>query len=207
MRYIFYGLIAFGAAIVFDLASLRRISYGKQAVEFFVVGVMIYSIVMLWGQGDKFTSPFPTALIGWPLFLIFASLFVYSIFIEIPFRATYIEPGHGQKLITTGTWAIVRHPGVLWFTGGILSLALISQSKMLLLAAPIWSLADVAYISIQDKYFFPKFFPDYHKYQRQTPMLIPTRQSLRRCIQTFMAAEDSEEVLHFEKTGQGEPLC
>lgn len=194
MRYIFYGLIAFGAAILFDLVSLKRVSYGKQAVEFFVVAVMIYSIAMLWRQGEKFASSFPTGLIGWPIFLIFASLFVYSVFIEVPFRATYVEPGHGEKLITTGTWALVRHPGVLWFTGGLFSLALISHSKMLLLAAPIWSFADVLYVSIQDKFFFQKFFRDYARYQRCTPMLVPTRESLKRCIQTFMAAEDKEEV-------------
>jgi hypothetical protein len=80
---------------------------------------------------------------------------------------------------------LTRHPGILWYALGLISLILISQRQLILLAAPIWLLMDVLYVWLQDRFFFPRMFPDYPRYQRETPMLIPNRTSIARCLTTL----------------------
>lgn len=81
-------------------------------------------------------------------------------------------------MIKTGTYALVRHPGVIWYTLFLIALLLISSSQLLLIALPIWVFMDVLYVIIQDKFYFPHMFPGYEEYKKETPMLIPTRKSL-----------------------------
>ena len=99
---------------------------------------------------------------------------------EIPFRQTYAEGGVGDRLVTTGTYALCRPPGVLWFGLLLIALLLVSRAQFLLVAAPIWLLMDVLWVWVQDAYFFRHMFPDYRQYQKQTPLLIPTRESIGR---------------------------
>jgi protein-S-isoprenylcysteine O-methyltransferase Ste14 len=75
-------------------------------------------------------------------------------------------------------YALARHPGVTWFTLFILSLILVSKSKLLLIAAPIFILLDIFLVILQDKFFFRRMFADYDKYQRETPMLLPNKKSI-----------------------------
>jgi protein-S-isoprenylcysteine O-methyltransferase Ste14 len=87
----------------------------------------------------------------------------------------------GEKLVKTGTYALVRHPGVLWFGLLLFSLVLISRSQLLLVAAPVWLVIDVLYAWVQDRFFFERMFPGYGAYRAETPMFIPTRRSILRC--------------------------
>jgi len=122
---------------------------------------------------------------GWPLLLVSVSLLVYSLFLEIPFRRTYAANGVGDRLVETGTYALVRHPGVLWLALFLLGLVLVSRSRLLLLATPVWLLMDVLYVCVQERFLFRKMFPGYEQYQQETPMLIPTRESMARCLRTL----------------------
>jgi len=122
---------------------------------------------------------------GWPLLIISACLLVYSIFLEIPFKQTYAMNGVGDKLVKTGTYALVRHPGVLWFGLFLTALIVVSRSKLLLIAAPLWFLLDVSWVWIQERLYFNQMFPGYEQYRRETPMLIPTRESITRCMKTL----------------------
>jgi protein-S-isoprenylcysteine O-methyltransferase Ste14 len=91
----------------------------------------------------------------------------------------------GDKLVKTGTYALVRHPGVLWFGLFLLALVGVSRSKLLLIAAPLWFLLDVLWVWIQERFYFNQMFPGYEQYKRETPMLIPTRESIVRCVKTL----------------------
>ena len=97
----------------------------------------------------------------------------------------YAEQGVGDKLVTTGTYALVRHPGVLWYAIFLVGMILASGRWLALLAAPVWLLIDVLHVWIQEKVFFNQMSPEYEQYKQQTPMLIPTRRSIARCLQTF----------------------
>jgi protein-S-isoprenylcysteine O-methyltransferase Ste14 len=185
MEYILLGIAGFFVAYLFDFVSLRKTLYAKQAIGLIAVCLTGYSHLMVCIRGERLSLPAGFSYVGWPLFGLASLAMIYSLFLEIPFKQTYIAQGAGNKLVTTGTYALVRHPGVLWYTLLLISLIFISKRQLMLSAAPIWFLMDVLYVWIQDRFFFPRMFPDYGRYQRETPMLIPNRASLSRCFTTF----------------------
>ena len=172
-------------AFFFDLAALRGIRYLKQGIGLAFVALFGYAMYGVCFATEKLAFPACAGWVGWPLTVISGGLLVYSVLLEIPFKATYAQSGVGQELVTTGTYALTRHPGVLWFGLFLLGLAAMSRSKLLLVAGPVWLALDVVYVWIQDRFYFPLTFPGYEQYRRETPMLIPTRDSIVRCFRTL----------------------
>jgi len=183
--YILLGSLAFLVAFFFDLAALKGITYLKQAIGLVFVSLFGLALLMVCLTAERFSLPHWLSWVGWPLLILSACLLVYSIFLEIPFKQTYALNGVGDKLVKTGTYALVRHPGVLWFGFFLLALVVISRSRLLLIAAPLWFFLDVLWVWIQDRFYFSQMFPGYEQYKRETPMLIPTRGSIVRCVKTL----------------------
>ncbi len=127
-------------------------------------------------------------ILGWICIFLFGSLLIYSIFIEIPLKSTYLGSSESQDLVDTGTYALTRHPGVLWFTGFTLGLCFIRPAALTALAGGVWLLADVLLVVVEDHYFFPKTIPRYSTYKQTTPFLWPTRKSLGRFKSSFGAS-------------------
>jgi protein-S-isoprenylcysteine O-methyltransferase Ste14 len=185
MGYIVLGIGSFLVAYLFDVVSLRKIPYAKQAIGIIVACSAVYSHLMVCIRGGRLSLPIGLSCVGWPLLGLSILALIYSLFLEIPFKQTYVAEGTGNKLVTTGTYALVRHPGVLWYALGLISLIFISASQPMLFAAPVWFLMYILYVWLQDRFFFPRMFPDYGRYQRETPMLVPNRASISRCLTTF----------------------
>jgi protein-S-isoprenylcysteine O-methyltransferase Ste14 len=186
MTYALLGALGFFILYWFDLAAMKKIRYLKQLIWIASGSLFVYSLVMVCLKSERIWLPRYLYYIGWVSSPIFLLLLIYSLLLEIPFKSTYAYTGAGGKLVTTGTYALVRHPGVIWFTFFLLSLFFITRSKALLIALPIWVFMDVLYVVIQDKFFFVKMFGDeYKKYQMEVPMLIPNGASVRRCIKTL----------------------
>ena len=185
MKYIIIGICSFLIAYLFDFVSLKNLSLVKLVIEGAVGILGGYSTIMVYMQKEKFFLPLYLSYLGW--FLLFVSVFLlfYSLFWEIPFKKTYTIKGVGDKLIKTGTYALVRHPGVIWYALLLVALFLISRSKLFLIAAPIWIFMDILYVFIQEKFYFIKMFPGYEEYKKETPMLIPTRKSLASSLASF----------------------
>jgi protein-S-isoprenylcysteine O-methyltransferase Ste14 len=112
-------------------------------------------------------------------------MLIYSLYIKLPFGKSYVTSGVGDKLTTSGLYALVRHPWVHWLTLLLVALILVSQSRLMLIAAPIWLLLDIGLVAIQDRFFLGRMFAGYDNYRRQTPMLIPNRRSLSAFINSF----------------------
>lgn len=185
MRYVALGAVAFVIAGFFDVAALRRIPFLKQAVGLTVVLLFGYSLVMVALHPVKLEIPALLSYVGWPFLVVAVFLLVYSLFLEIPFWQTYAADGVGNSLVRTGTYALVRHPGVLWLGLFLLALVAVSGSRLLLLATPVWLLMDALYVWVQERFFFERMFPGYGEYAKETPMLIPTRGSVVRCWRTM----------------------
>jgi protein-S-isoprenylcysteine O-methyltransferase Ste14 len=181
MKYVITGCVAFAVVGLFDLAALKRIPYLKQVVGLAGSLSFGYCLVMVVLHGARLPMPGWLAYAGWLLLIPSIFLLVYSLFLEIPFQQTYAADGVGEKLVKTGTYALVRHPGVLWFGSLLFSLVIVSRSRLLLIAAPTWLLMDVLYAWVQDRFLFGRMFPGYAEYREETPMLIPTRRSVLRC--------------------------
>ena len=188
MIYVVLGCLGFLIIHVFDIVSLKRIPAAKPVIWTLGSGLLAYSMIGVWLAPDKLLLPVWSTWLGWALLSISLSLLIYSLFINLPFRKTYVTTGVGERLITTGLYALVRHPGVMWFILLMLSLILVSNSKLMLIASPIWILLDILLVVIQDKFFFGRMFEEYDAYRRETPMLVPNRKSVNAFIKGLWQA-------------------
>jgi protein-S-isoprenylcysteine O-methyltransferase Ste14 len=183
----FAGCLAFFLMACIDWAMQHDYPRLK---PLFLLGACAFFSVGLWGIlsfPDGEPSNAWIKIPGWICIFLFGSLLIYSIFIEIPLKSTYLDSHESQVLINTGTYALSRHPGVLWFAGFILGLYLIRPSAITVLAGGIWLLSDVFLVAVEDQYFFPRMIPGYTSYKATTPFLWPTRESFSRFISSFSA--------------------
>lgn len=170
---------------MFDLASLRRNARAKLVAGLAALGMVGYATAMVCLSPNRVDLPDWATWSGWVLMPVSLFLLIYSLFIDLPPRKTYVEPGVGEELVKTGTYALVRHPGVLWYLLFLISLLLISGAKLMLIAAPVWFFMDVLYVTVQDKFLFGKMFHGYEDYRQETPMLVPSRKSIGACFRTL----------------------
>ncbi len=185
MIYIAIGSLGFLVINLLNIVSLKRIPRVKPGLWILGGGLLAYSLIMICLQSDKLPLPIWTTWLGWALLSISLLLLIHSLFINLPFRKTYITTGVGDKLITTGLYALVRHPWIHSFALILLSLILVSKSSLLLIAAPILISLNILLVVIQDKFFFDRMFAGYDRYRKETPMLLPNRKSISACIRTI----------------------
>jgi len=188
MIYIAIGCLGFLLIHLFDIVSLKRLPGAKPFTWILGSGLLVYALAMACLRSDKLPLPIWSTWLGWALLTISLLLLIYSLFINLPFRKTYIATGVGDKLIRTGLYALVRHPGVHWFIFVLLSLILVSKSSLLLIATPIFISLDIVLVIVQDKFFFGRMFDGYDSYRQETPMLVPNRQSLNTFINSLKQA-------------------
>jgi protein-S-isoprenylcysteine O-methyltransferase Ste14 len=188
MVYIAIGCLGFLVIHLFDIVSIKKVPIAKPCTWVLGSGLMGYAIVASYLWSDRLPLPAWSTWLGWVLLAISLSLLIYSLFINLPFRKTYVATGVGDKLIKTGLYALVRHPGVIWFVPFMVSLTLVSRSTLILIAAPIYIALDIVLVVVQDKVFFGRMFQGYDRYRRETPMLIPNRRSINAFINSIRQA-------------------
>jgi protein-S-isoprenylcysteine O-methyltransferase Ste14 len=185
MHAIWLGALAFLIAFGFDLASLARRTILKRSCLVLASLLFLLALYEALRQPPLWPAPAWATAFGVVLSLTGVGLALYSLVIELPARHTYLGPGAADQLVTTGAYALTRHPAVLWFALFLGGLVIANRSQALLMAAPVWLGLDVVYVWLQDRYLFPRQFKDYARYRAQTPMLLPTARSIRRCWQTL----------------------
>jgi protein-S-isoprenylcysteine O-methyltransferase Ste14 len=186
MIYILIGAAGFIILFFFDLAALKQIRFLKTVIWVVGNGLIFVSLNIMMFRSPRYTLPDAIRYSGIALSVITSPLLAYSLLIEIPFKRTYLDKGTGDKLVITGTYALVRHPGVLWLILLLIGFFLSTGSKTLLITLPVWAFLDILYIIIQDKIFFVRQFgEEYVRYQQEVPMLIPNIKSIKRCLSTF----------------------
>jgi protein-S-isoprenylcysteine O-methyltransferase Ste14 len=199
MPYIIMGSLAFLLFILYDVNSVTGnygllrggFSLGCLLLAAATAGIVLTSVSETAGAGMTGETAAVTArtVIFAAAAFLFLILLVYTLFFAIPFKETYIKPNRQPALCTIGVYALSRHPGVLWFTGFYFSLWLAFSGSLLLTAAVLFSLLNLFYIILQDRWVFPKVFADYADYKKTTPFLIPDCPSLHRCARTLCRAE------------------
>ena len=183
MVYVLIGILGYFVILLFDILLLKKIGRIKFLLWMLGSGLMIYSIIMVCFNQDKMTLPTWTTWLGWVMFVIGAIFITYSLFINLPFRKTYISKNTGSTLIRTGFYALCRHPGTYWVNLFMISFIFIARSRLTLVEALVFIIVNTILVIIEDRYIFPKIFPDYNDYQRETPMLIPNRRSVRAYLE------------------------
>jgi protein-S-isoprenylcysteine O-methyltransferase Ste14 len=182
MIYIILGCAGFLTIHLFDVAALKKWPALKPATWFLGSSTLVYAISCLFLYGKRFPLPLWLSWTGGALFVFSLAMLVLSLFVNLPFRKTYVEAGVGDRLITNGLYALVRHPGVHWFSLSLVGLVLITRSIQMLVALPVFIALDVILVIVQDRWVFTRMFRDYANYQRVTPMLIPNRRSIKAFI-------------------------
>ncbi len=180
------GCTGFLILLLFDWADSRGLRRAKPAIMAAAVAVFTYAFVAILSTPDRFAFPAALKAAGVFLCLPFFVLLVFSLFLEIPFRLTYAGKRGKRRVVTTGTYALARHPGVIWFFFLHACLVLVTGSRLLLAAVPFWTGMNVLLVFVEDRIFFPRTFGDsYLEYRRLAPFLVPNPASIRRCLKTF----------------------
>lgn len=181
MEYIFIGLFGFIAMFLFDMFSMK--SYITLKYLFGFSGIAIITVcttLIILTEGDYSFSN--SVKVGNFLFLVINSLLlVYSVFLEVGLKTTYSTDAT-PKLVTNGTYALTRHPGVLWLFLIFVNLFFVFGNSLILYTGITWSIMNIVYVIFQEKYIFKNIFQDYHLYQINTPMIIPNVKSIRTTI-------------------------
>jgi protein-S-isoprenylcysteine O-methyltransferase Ste14 len=184
--YILTGAIAFIFLFIFDIYTLKNVYVKKRIFGVIGLGLFTYSSLMVAITSEKLYIPIAIQIIAFILLIAAVALLIYSLFLELPFVKTYGKNLHSSDLVDTGTYALCRHPGVLWFGLMFFFFFFVTGAKQLIPAGIIWTSIDVFHVFLQEKLFFPKMFPRYKSYMRDVPMLIPTGKSIKRCIETLI---------------------
>jgi protein-S-isoprenylcysteine O-methyltransferase Ste14 len=199
MGAVLLGLSGYAWGILHDIAARHRVPRAKPALLLLTGASHIGAWYLLMARSRRFPVPRPLralALILAPLG--FAAMF-YSIMVEIPFRKAWVDRGHTDRLVTTGTYALSRHPGVVWYSVAITAAAFATRSLRLLLAAPALIVGDVLHVWFQEQYVLPhEFGEEYERYQETTPFLVPNEASARRFASTLARPETRSGDAPFE---------
>ena len=185
MVYIALGCLGFLVIHLADIVSLKRLPGAKPFSWIVGSGLLVYAIVMVCLQPGNPSIPTAVTYIGGILAIISFSILISSLFLSLPFQKTYIATGVNDKLVTTGFYSLVRHPGVIWYALFMLSLVLIFKSNLLLLTAAVFIFLDTVLVVVQDRFIFSRIFTGYDTYRQNTPMLLPNRRSINAFVNSF----------------------
>ena len=179
--YLLIGLLGFAFMAGADWATYKKIPFLKPVLWFLIIPVFSYAIVMAWIDTTRFDLPHIVSTVAWVPLLFFFGLFIYSLYVEIPLKRTYIDSPQPTKVVTDGTYSLCRHPAALWFGVWVASAVLASRSVTLAVAAPVWIAAYIGCMFWEERLScLGDFGDDYKRYQETTPMLIPTLTSISR---------------------------
>ncbi len=181
------GVGAFLAIICADICAWRRIPALKPFLWATGGALFVYAVLRTVRDSPRAALSAAVSVPGGILAGVFALLLVYSLFLEIPFVSAYVGRGGPARLMTRGTYALCRHPGVLWQACLLAALFLASGSLFLLAAIPLWTGLNLLCVVLEEKLLLgPRFGEEYRDYQKVSPMVIPTRQSIRRCLRSIL---------------------
>lgn len=81
---------------------------------------------------------------------------------------------------------------MLWLSLFYGSLWLAFGEPVFLAAFLVYTILDVLYAFFQDRWTFMHMFTEYGEYRQETPFLLPTPTSLRRCIGSLKRGGDAD---------------
>jgi protein-S-isoprenylcysteine O-methyltransferase Ste14 len=186
MTGILFGAASFIVLFWVDPVSMKGMRYVKPALWLVGSALLVSGVALCLRHPRRIPLPAALAPVGWALLGLFSALLLYSLFAEIPLAAAYVRAGQPPHVVSRGTYALCRHPGVLWFAGALGGLFLARGSLALLVAIPVWTGLDVLWVALQERLFFVRMFgQEYRSYQRTVPFLVPTPGSVRACARTI----------------------
>ncbi len=105
---ILIGAASFFVVFWVDVFSLKGIRSLRTVFWLTGTALFVFGLLVCVNDPARISLPAPLPALGWFLCVVFAFLLICSLFIEIPFY------GQPSKVVSRGTYALCRHPGVLW---------------------------------------------------------------------------------------------
>lgn len=181
------GVLGFICFFIFDLFSMHNRKILKYVFMFCGLSMLGIGSVLIAGGEPSFSLHVSFRIVFAILTILFLFLLVYSVVIEVG-KNTY-QYNHVPKLITSGTYALSRHPGVLWLFGFYFALGLAFTSSDLLIASFVFTIVNIVYVFLQEQFIFVHIFEEYPTYQQQTPFILPNYKSVKTFIKTIQMEE------------------
>lgn len=134
---------------------------------YFSFAAIFISIFLLSIYSNRFYLPFYLIIISGFFTLLFLVLLIKALLFETDFS------GKSTNLVTSGSYTISRHPGVLYLILVMFFLIFFSRSILLIYSFFIFSFLNIIIAYLEDIIFLPKKYKDYNYYKRHTPFLVP----------------------------------
>ena len=167
------GAMSFLLFVLYDINQIKgnikglRLLFPLGLLQLLVVSIVIGARApVTFEYGNYLSMAFLVLAVA------FFVLLIYTLFFAVPFDAAYVQ-GSRQKLATGGVYGICRHPGVLFLAGTYIFLALALREKALLFAGIEFTVCNIIYVIIQDRWIFPIVFDGYDEYKNSTHFLLP----------------------------------
>jgi protein-S-isoprenylcysteine O-methyltransferase Ste14 len=167
LGWIYVGIVV--ATLAINLACLlrwnpelirRRMRLGKftktwdkvWAVLFALVMIAIYVVAVIEARDGVSSAPGAAWLLGLAIFAPGWALVTWSMVVNPFFEKTVrIQTDHGHRVIETGPYAYVRHPGYVGFAGWMLSTPLLLASAWAFVPALIAVIGFVIRTALEDR--------------------------------------------------------
>lgn len=180
------ALISYALLFLSDIADKKYHRKGLLAPTLFILGslgIIISFLYLLFSSSFKGTLHIsPGAML---FFLIFLWLLLYTLFPALTHGDTSTAEIGKLPLVSTGVYALCRHPGVLWMTGCCICLFIICPTEKMGILAFLVAFFDLIYVWWQDIFIFPYTISHYNIYKSSVPFLIPSASSVVRCLNTL----------------------
>lgn len=182
-------VLSFALLFLFDINDICwKKKMGRYLFALGMLGILVISI----GACSKAIGELGVRRISFwipvGVALLFLLLLIYTLFFAIPADEAYTEATvkqTGRTACTTGMYALSRHPGVLWMALAYVGLFLALPTMQMLELLVSTTVCNFVYVVFQDLWTFPQLFLNYKTYKTETPFLIPSGKSIRRCIHTW----------------------
>ena len=179
LGWIYVGIVV--ATLAINLACLlrwnpklirRRMRLGKftktwdkvWAVLFGLVMIAIYVVAVIEARDGVSSAPGAAWLLGLAIFVPGWALVTWSMVVNPFFEKTVrIQTDHGHRVIETGPYAYVRHPGYVGFAGWMLSTPLLLASAWAFVPALIAVIGFVIRTALEDRMLHAEL-PGYTEY-------------------------------------------
>ncbi len=179
LGWIYVGIVV--ATLTINLACLlrwnpelirRRMRLGKftktwdkvWAVLFALVIIAIYVVAVIEARDGVSSAPGAAWLLGLAIFVPGWALVTWSMVVNPFFEKTVrIQTDHGHRVIETGPYAYVRHPGYVGFAGWMLSTPLLLASTWAFVPALIAVIGFVIRTALEDRMLHAEL-PGYTEY-------------------------------------------
>lgn len=174
----FVGCIGFALCLLGDVndAFWRR----RWLRPSFALGAALTAFAAAWLSFTREARLAPAWRIAFAaLGAVSLALTVAAVFFAVPPSGRAASEGE-RRAVTTGLYALCRHPGVLFSAPLLLSLW--GACGLPAYAALAYFALNALYAFIQDRWLFPHFLIGYDDYRTTTPFLLPTPNSVRRTL-------------------------